>query len=439
MNAAGPHSLFLRGACSALIANAVLLASAQAAEIDLSLNAGAIYSDNVQRTQTDQTTDTIANAGVQFGVRQEHGDLRALVAADVQYRNYLQHTYDDEMIGGLSGTASYSFIPERFTWTVTDNFGQTFIDPRQFETPDNRQNTNYFTTGPDLRLPIGTRTSLALSGRWSSAKYEITDADNDRVNGTFGLVRQLGRTSALSFNVAAERVKYNGDGVLESEFRSKSAYLGFEAQGAHTDMSAQAGYTQLDYFGQKPGGLLLGLTATRHLSPRSDFTINLGTNFTDTAENFRRDQRIDGVLLGNEDAIVSSDPFRSDYATLLWDLNGSRDTIGMSLDWRRENHRTQDVLNRDAVAATLTLSRRLGPTVTGNIGGTWRRDEFDVGDLTLDEWSAGGGFDWLLARGYGIRLRGDHIVGRGDGPGGIGVRDFTENRVTLSVTFTPRR
>lgn len=427
---------------TAMLAAAIGLQGAaraqEAGNLRFSLSAGATHSDNIRRTPTDEQSDTSAEVGLELGLEREGGRLQSHIATDVQYRTYLDDTYDDELLGGLDASLTYWFAPERFSWVIEDNFGQSFIDPRQVETPENRQNTNYFSTGPDFAFDLGDRTRLSLQGRWSDASYEESVTDNRRVSGTVALLRRLGQHTSASLNGTTESVEYDEDSA-HADYDRHSAYLGFDARGARTTLNLEAGFTRVKASSDSSDAPLLRLTMTRELTARSTLTLTVGKELTDSAESFRRDRGIRGVTVGNEDAVVSRDPYESDYASLTWNLTGSRSTLLLGADWRREDHESTDTLNRDSIGASAGLTRRMSPKLTAILDGHWTREDFDESGVDFDEWSAGLGFAWDVARSFSIHLRGERVEGSGDTLAGPGLRDFTENRATLSLRFTPRR
>lgn len=431
------HIRSLAGAGSALTLAVLSCApTVNAQEFNLSVSAGASHSDNIGRTNEDEQSESMADLGLQLGVDDQVGRLQAVVGADLLYRTYLDNTYDDSFIGGLNGTVTYWFAPERFSWVVEDNFGQTFIDPQAVETPDNRQYTNFLSTGPNFLIGLGSRTDLSLQGRWSDASFEDSDADNQRLSGTIGLIRHLSARSSVSLNGTVSRIEYE-EPTLFSNYDSQSAYLGFSSTGARTTLNLQAGYTAMHDFGDTQDGPLFSLAISRQLSERSTLSLNAGTSFTDSAQAFRRDQDIDGVDVGNDSAIVTGDPFQADYATLAWDVQGTRNTFELSADWRQDDHEREETANRNSIGAHATLSRRLNPVLTLALDGAWSHSEFEESDNEFDDWSAGVSLNWNFARNFSLDLRGDHFDGSGDTSQGSGVRDYTENRVTLRVGYTP--
>lgn len=432
----------MSGGARAIMCALLLLPAgvAGAQEVDLALSIGAFHTDNAGRTSTDEESDTVGDAGLRLGIARDQGRLTADVEADLRYRKYFDDSYDEELMGGLDGLLTYWFLPERFSWVVEDNFGKALIDPRAVETPDNRQNTNYFSTGPDFQLPIGDRTALTLSGRWSDASFEESDAGNQRLSGNVGLLRSLSERSSISLNATVERIEFD-DEVFGGNYDRKSAFVAYETRGARTAVNLQAGYTELEFrdSDDTTDGPLFDLTVERELSPRSTLTLNAGTSLTDSAEAMRRDQGISGVTVEGDIGIVSSDPFQSDYATITLALEGVRTSVDFSANWRSEDHEQSELLNRDSIGATATLTRRLSQTMSMILYGGWTTQDFADSDVEFDEWSYGAGLDWEFSRHFGLALRLDRFDGSGDTTVGADQRDYTENRVALNLTYTPRR
>lgn len=441
MNKILPARVAARTAVLALacaLVDAAPASAQQRAEFGLSL--GATHSDNIGRTAQDEVSETTAAAGVQFNVVRSGGRLDLDAAADLQYRSYLDDTFGDEVVGGLSGRLVYAFVPDRFTWTVQNNYGQTLVDRRLVETPDNRQDTNYFSTGPDWIVPVGGRTQLRLQARWADARYDATDADNQRYSGAIGLTRALGRGSSLSLNGRAERVEYQ-DVLpgLDFEYDFVTGFLGYRIEGARTTLELQGGYTSVDGGGPSFDGPLFGVVVTRQLTQRSTLEFSAGTELTDTTQAFSRDQLLAGVDAGSGTVIVNRDPLQSDYAALAVNLAGGRQTLRLGADWRRDRQETLNEFDRDRLGASIGLSRELTPRLRGTLAAAFAREELDNLATDFDEWSVGAGLEWALSSAVGVTLRADRIEGSGEVSGVAGSRDYTENRFSLFLTYAPRR
>jgi len=130
-------------------------ACAPAAEFSGELGVGAIYSDNIRLAPTDPTGDTIGVATTDFSLHEEARHLVADVAANLQYLTYAHSIYSNELVGDFTGYGKIALLPGRIDWVVQDNFGQQQLDPGLPVTPENLENINYFSTGPDVTIPLG--------------------------------------------------------------------------------------------------------------------------------------------------------------------------------------------------------------------------------------------------------------------------------------------
>lgn len=406
----------------------------RAQTLDWSVDVGAQHSDNIGRTTANEESETVASAGIAFDVNADRPRLDADIAADVRYRDYLDDAFDNEVVGGLSGLVTYAFLPERFTWVAQDNFGQIANQRQAVETPDNRQNVNYFTTGPDLTLPLGRQTRLLLSGRWSDAYYENTLEDNESLDGSIALIRQLSDTTSLSLNGSVTEVEYDEEAAF-AEYEIREAFLRFEATGSRTTFGGDFGYTELRQAGESSDGLLARAEITRRVASRSRVMLQAGTEFSTTADTFRRDQSVGGIEVGNDLAAVSSDAFRTDFAYLIWSTDWQRSLFNATLSTREETHELLTELDREQVDATLTWSRQLSRVLDIDLVGGYLQEEFIESGFKFDEWLAGAGLSWQFSRRFSLRMQLDHLEGSSED----GSRDYEENRVYVGLAYTRGR
>lgn len=415
------------------------------AELGYGLSLGATHSDNAGRTPAidGAESETSFEAGFNADLQYRHNRLAARLAADLAYRTHDYAGYEDELLGGLAADAAWRIAPW-LTWVALENFGQSLIDSRNTARPDNTQNTNYFSTGPDFQIPLGLRTSLVLQGRWSDVSYEESEFGTRRQSGTAGLRRTLSERAGLSLNVSTEHVDYK-ELPTTSNYDIHSAYVGWDVTGARTSISLRAGRTRLEDAVDSAGSTLFGLDLERELTARSTVALHAGRSFGSSADLLRRDQGIGGVDAGvgsgtgDRPVISAADPQRLDHARLSWALRGDRMSVTTSARWEREAHRIEFDLNRRLLGGSFQASRRLGPRATLNFTTDYFREEFGVASIKSDEWSVGLGLHWAATPAVGLAADWLRMVGDGDTAAGPGTRDFTENRYTLRLRWSPVR
>lgn len=408
---------------------------AMAQETSFSVSVGATYSDNIGRVGSDEESDLMPEAGMRFSVSRE-GRLDLALDGDLTYRSYQESTFtnDDELVGGLDARIGYAFVPDRFDWVVQNNFGQALIDPQAVETVDNRQNMNYFSTGPDFTIPLGGRTSLAVSGRWSDLDFEENDFGNERLSGTLGIIRHLGGMNSLHLGLASQRVEF--DGPVPAGYDVHSAFLMFQAGSSRTQLEVRGGATEVHDAGDTFQHPLVSVTLTRQLTERSSLTLVAGTGMTDSADAFRRDRDIAGVGGIGEDVLALPDIVKEDFATVQWTVGSGRTTFEASVNWRDEDRELVSDFSRQSLELAVNIARRVGPRLTARVYG-WSQDtDYDRAGIQYEEWLAGVGFDWSLSSRYGLAISAEHRNAGGGTSAGPGTRDYEENRYSLRISYS---
>jgi hypothetical protein len=424
------------------LATVCVLQQASAAQVgdeetfDWALSAGVQYSDNVQRTAVNEESETIGVAGLQVEINSTRPRLTSEVAADLEYRDYLDDAFDNEVVGGVDAALDFALIPRRLHWVLEDNFGQISNQRQLADTPDNRQNVNYLSTGPDITFALGGRTLLQVSGRYGDTYYENTPEDNQSLTGSVALVRRMSDTASLSLNGSTTEVEYDEE-ELFAKYRLDRGFLRYEAEGSRTTFSADAGYTQVDREGdEKSDGLLARVELSRAVGSRSRLGFQAGTEFTTPGEAFRRDQTVTGIpTTGADDAVPITDPYQLDYAYLTFTTLWPRGSLVATLNARNEEHEVVTLQDRDIRGASVQFTRRLTARVSADFGGFYDQEEFVNTDVDFDEWNVTVGLSWLLGRGISLNVRLDHLEGSSDD----GLRDYEENRAYIGIAYAPRR
>ncbi|MES1263873.1 MAG: hypothetical protein ABUL69_05920, partial [Peristeroidobacter soli] len=157
------------------VAAALLMArfaDAGAAGFGYEFTAGAGQSDNVARTEDNEQDETIASAGLRLSLDERSNRVAANLVGDFAFYDYLDDTFDSELIGSFVGNSTVTLIEDRLKWLVSDDFGQVLNDPLSPATPGNREHLNYFSTGLEGAFGAGSRNELSLGVHYSLASYE---------------------------------------------------------------------------------------------------------------------------------------------------------------------------------------------------------------------------------------------------------------------------
>jgi hypothetical protein len=401
------------------------------AELTYTVDVGAGNSDNITRVADDEVSETMATAGLALEWQETRRRLNADVSVDADYVEYLDDTYDGEIVGGLDGTLDFSVVPDRLRWLVQDSFGQQSTDPFSPQTPETREDVNYLTTGPTLEFLLGQQLARVFA-TYSLTDYERSALDSDRTVGGFAIGRGTPGSRGFSVNAITESVDFKEDS--QTDFDRRSVYASYTIEGARTEISAEAGYTWLELdTGEKSGDPRFQLQVSRELNASSTLRLRAGTQLTDSSEALRSSFSTGAGAGGGAGGAVTStsDPYQNRFGSLTWDLNKNRTSLSLGVDWSDDSYETQTALDRNRLTYNASVGRQLTSRLSAGLSGSYIDEEFEGSGLTSQNLQYGGSFDWQLGPTIGLRLALDHFERETE----TGIGEFTENRVFLSFLY----
>lgn len=414
-------------ACATAIGLGVAVPAA--AELGYGFDAGIGYSDNITRVPADEIDETIATAGVNLNWQENRPRLDGDVNVDMRYFDYLDDTYDSEVVGTADADLLFQLIPDRLGWLVHDSFGQMNEDPFSPITPENREDVNYFTTGPDLTLNLGQTGRLRMFGYYSINEYETSPLDGSRLTGGLMLGRALSAASQVGINATAERIEF--DDVEDQDYDRNNLFVSYRLEGDRTQVSVEAGYTWLKpEVDEEWDGPLLRAEIIRQVTAASSVSLSFGTQITDASDALR--SSMDGPNSGTDFITASPEPFESRNASLGWNFNRNRTTASANVSWVEDRYETQTLLNRTTILWNASVERRITPRITAGLLASLNDDEFDTAGGSADELRVGATLNWRMGRSVGLRL----LLERYDRDSSDGLGEYDENRGFLTVTYS---
>jgi hypothetical protein len=414
----------------AVATTTALAATASAGDLDYRAGLGLGYSDNAGREQdASKESETIANVSLRFAYDEDSPRLRADVTGDVSYLDYLGNTFDAEVIGLVNGDAAITLIDERLTWNVSDQWGQVPVDPFTPATPDNRENINYFTTGPELVLGLGSLFRLGLSANYSLVDYEEQPLDSSITGGGMALIRVLSDRSSLSLNAGEREIQYD-DETLGADYKQTEGFLQYRALGARTNMLVSAGWSEIDRDAlvDNQSGALLRLNVSRRISPSTTVALTGAREFTTTAGNFAAEL---GTGLGQAPTQQNADPFNLDRVTLTWDYARHVNALSLSAGWSKHTYERQDALDSRAISFGARYHRDLSPILSMNISGTYFKSEFQAAVLNSNTTNLGVDLQWRMSRSLTLTA----TYGMEERDADIEPDSYNENRFLLRLEY----
>jgi hypothetical protein len=410
-----------------LLANAQPL---QAAELSYGVDAGVGYSDNVARVDNDEAGETIATLGAQLRLDHASKRLTANVATRVEYRDYLDNTYDADVIGNLVANGALSIVEDRISWALTDTFGQTTQNQFAPVTPANRENVNYFATGPDFTLPLGSRNQLLLHGRYIDLHYENSDLGNYRLRGELAMRRDLSDATNLSLNVTKEETRFD-DQSRFVDFDNDEAYLSYAIDAARTTLTFEGGASRITSGGESQGGWLGRVDIKRRTSPSLTLGLGLGHDFSDAGNAFVNQQSQQPGSVDPVPVQQTAAPFENTYATAFAQFSRNRTDLQLRVGYYKESYDGQPLFDRKRTTLDLAVNRNLNSSLSGHISANYSRQQYAELDREFADIIGTLGLRWNTGRSSFLKV--DYqFVSRNDDSGGT---DYRANEIWVRFAY----
>lgn len=382
----------------ALVGAVAIAASfeAVAADYEYGVSLGYGRSDNIARVRADPQTEDIAAAGLDFRLLRDEGRMTADIDIDLAYYDYQDDTFDSEVLGIANADIRFELVPDRIAWVVLDNFGQNELNPFLAASPDNRENLNYFSTGPELNARLGAVGELMVFARYSLTDFGESNFDDARVLAGAALSRDLSDQSVVSLNATTERVEFD-DPAFGSDYNRNSAYIGYQVEGARTRLAADVGYSIIHDRGDTDGSPLLFLELERDLSESSTVSLRGGVRSSDNATSLRDGTSSGGGIPDGPGDASTSVPFDLQHVTLGWEVIALRTQIGLTLGYEEEVYESGLNLDRQNVYLRASAERLLTPRLSIRAQATFFETDFELNDQNDEEGRYGLFFSWNVS------------------------------------------
>jgi Putative beta-barrel porin 2 len=392
---------------------------------------GAAETDNIFLTPTDHKSDTIINEGLDLTLREQSVRLTANVDADLQYLEFLNHTFNDQLIGNFLGDARFALVPEYFFWDLDDNFGQGRINPLAQVTPANQENINYANTGPEVMLPLGGETLLDLQAHYAKVTYEVSPLNSSRVSGQVGVLHKLSADSTISINVHDEHVNYSND-VLNEDYTRQDAFVRYDAKGARTTIAVDLGYSRLRDSASPNSGVLARLELSRKMSSSQTLAVVFSHQYSDAADSFRLGQTLGGANLNVQTGTQTGAPFTSDTANIAWNFLRQRTGFGAGVTYFKDAYEPPATLDNDnRVQVDAHASRQLTPNLQLALTELYLHEKFINTVGTFNESDTQLALTWRAGRRLSVALQYSHDNRHSDLP----QTNYGANRIWLTVGY----
>ena len=285
---------WLRACCiAALSCTCPGWAPALAGEYDLGAGFLLAHDSNITRTADPRAewTETWF-AGV--GYSERTADLTARLLAQVERRDFVRNTYQNDTAYFLNGAAVWTIAPQQLSWTVEDFAGESVLNLTAPDTPANRTRTNSLSTGPEFTFRVNPTNTPVIGARYG--RYDIQGpGGNQRYTGYAHWLHQLSEPEKLSLNYEATHVDFTPPALLPN-FLRQDTFLRYERLSSLNSLTLEGGTTHIQrYGGDQTNGRLARASALHALTSESAVRLVLADQISDSATDLLR--TVTGVTL----------------------------------------------------------------------------------------------------------------------------------------------
>lgn len=432
----GRHTCLRVSALPLLIATALAPQVRAAARLDYTLGASALHSDNIGLDPVTAQSDTVLAPSLGFSLRQAGSVLQATVLGNVQYLDYLDNTYSDQLRGAFSGQAAWTVVPQRLQFVAEDYLSRQPVDSFAAFSPSNQQQTNVFVAGPTIFGQIGVNLAQ-LDLRYANSHAENRSAfDSDRYSAAWSVQRELSPTRSLSGAVQYTKVDY-ADGS-SADYTRNDAYATYDTTLRVVDLKIDAGYSRLAFADGRAdaSGPLLRLAMEWRPAPRSVFTGRLDYQFSDAVQTLRAQPGADPSLplqtvLGSAQVPIQPDVYRERRVEIGYRYEGVRLKVSLAPYYQRIHYVDTVVQDQNGSGGVVTLDYQLRQRTSLAFLGAVQSTDYSIVSRRDTDALASVGLVQQFNRHWSGRVDLQHRR-RSSSAAGQG---YDENAATLSVSY----
>ncbi len=403
------------------------------ADLDWGIETTVGHTDNATRVSSNEVSDTIGSIGGHIDLTRAGSRINGRLRGAGSFRDYFDNTYSDDFLGSGAADLRIGLIGESVTWSIDDTFGQVLSDVFTPSTPDNRENVNIFSTGPDFRLHLGRSTEMVIRGRYQDSSYQNSDSiDNQRVTGDIALIRRTSPAVAWSLNASASNIDFSSAG--NPDYDEQEVFARLESTSAHQTLTVDLGIGFLDGGEQTDQAALVRINWTRKLSPSWALDLGVISEFANAD-----DQVVYGVaggaggeLGGTQDVNLSGQAMHDDSATLELRFVRPRTRLRLSGDIGKETYPDTTGQDRNRWFLGIEAARRLAARLEATLAYSHEDRDFDTGEGhdKTDRYSAR--IDWRVGRSIFLGME-----GRKENRSGDTSYSYNETIYMASISYRP--
>ncbi len=403
----------------------------QALEYGYTLEYRAEQSSNIALSEINPQRESVNMGRATLYLRETASpNLRANVLAGAAYENYAGNILADRTRLNLQAYANWTIAPESFSWTIEDYYGQIFQDVLGSPTPNNLQNVNVFSTGPDLNFRINPVNRLFTGFRVGNYYAERTNIDSNRYFGFGGWNHKVSSTTDVSLNYSLMRRVFKNTSI-NRDYDLQNIFFRLESK--RTQRSTVAVDLGTSHFepevGEKIDAPLASVLFAYTLPRGANLKIAANTQLTDAISAILGAGSVNAVTVpvGNTD---SSRIYRLKQVDGSYIHPRGYGTDRVRLFAQRLDYETL-FLDRDRAGAYVDVGLGFTSTLSGALFSSYTNTHY-VDPAFIDK-------DGIVGLRFQYQMRPQVFLGlegrRTNRVSNVSTRDYDENRAIISIAY----
>jgi len=256
-------------------------AAASALEIEPGIGAGVEFTDNARLSSSGEADELIAVGYVGAKISEHTGPLSTDATASLSHLRYTRDSYPDRRDFNLGATAGWEMVKNRFDWLLQDYYTQQPVNVADSVTPDNIQDTNIFTFGANINIPVSGLHTITLLPEYRNFYYEGQTTDNQQYSLSASWNYQMYRLTSVGLSASLRTIDYDEPGIANVDF--SSIYFVFSGRRTRSEFSTNIGVTRVTRDNRPSTEAFAGsLDWLLDLTSRSSLRTYLSTDLTDS-------------------------------------------------------------------------------------------------------------------------------------------------------------
>lgn len=353
-----------------------------ATDFGYGLGYSAMHSDNMALAAIDPRADWLDIAKGELAFKESNlQNFSARVYSQLEYDDYQHQIFSNQKLFTLNSAATWMIKPQRLTWTAEDYYGQVPIVPFATVTPNNLQNVNVFTTGPNVFVRMDPLNTLELGARYDNFYAGVANSNSNRVGGIVDWLYQYSPLTVFSLNYQNEHAQYTQN-VVASGYGRQDLFLRMDTHLRQTAWIGDLGETWLRQTGPgNIGGVYAKLQVSQQMTQTSAVSMSAASTITDTEDAILSAEQVGGIAGGTT---VGTDIYRQSGINVTYTHNPSYGTDSITIFDQKLKYYTAP-LDQQEMGESVSLGHQISGTLLATVfGSDARTRSYDTSIMVHD-------------------------------------------------------